>query len=84
MAIKNYCLVDGKTRHLPRYYKEKIFSKIDRVRIAVRSQKETFNKLRERLRNTSMKIKDPYEYYLLQRKVQERTIRDKTKQNLTI
>lgn len=81
---KNYVLVDGKVRHLPRYYKEKIFSKIDRVRIAVRDQKRAFNKLRERLKNTSPKIKCPYTYYLEQRRVQERTIKDKTKQYLTI
>lgn len=41
---KNYTLVDGVQRHLPRYYKSKIFSKIDQVRIAVTASKEWFKK----------------------------------------
>lgn len=41
---KNYTMVDGAQRHLPRYYKQKIFSKIDQVRIAVKASKDWFNK----------------------------------------
>lgn len=41
---KNYSLVDGVERHLPRYYKLKIFSKIDQVRIAVTASKVWFDK----------------------------------------
>lgn len=36
---KNFTLVDGVERRLPRYYKTKIFSKIDQVRIAVTASK---------------------------------------------
>lgn len=81
---KNYVIIDGQKRHLPRYYKEKIFSKIDRVRIAVRDQKEAFERLRKRLKNTSMKIKNPYLYYQDQLRQAEKRVRDKHQQNLTI
>lgn len=36
---KNFTVVDGVKRHLPRYFKTKIFSKIDQVRISVAAQK---------------------------------------------
>jgi len=41
---RNYTVVDGVERHLPRYYKLKIFSKIDQVRIAVAASKVWFQK----------------------------------------
>jgi len=41
---KNYTMVDGEKRHLPRYYKQKIFSKIDQVRIAVKASKDWFDR----------------------------------------
>lgn len=82
---KNYALLDGVKRHLPRYYKEKIFSKIDRVRIAVRDQKEHFKKEVEWLRSPAMaKMKDPLKYRKEQRRRLAQKIKDKTKQNLTL
>lgn len=82
---KNYVLVDGVKRHLPRYYKTKIFSKIDLVRIAVRSQKETFNNMVAWIRHPlRMKMKDPLAYYELQRLELAKRIRAKSKENLTI
>lgn len=82
---KNYAMVDGSKRHLPRYYKEKIFSKIDRVRIAVRDQKEHFKREVAWLRSPAMsRIRDPLAYRELQRKKLAQKIRGKTKFNLTI
>jgi len=82
---KNYALLDGEKRHLPRYYKEKIFSKLDRVRIAVRAEKEQFNKLLRFIRHPKrMRMRDPLGYYEEQRRVLAKKIRAKSKINLII
>lgn len=82
---KNHCVVDGRRRHLPRYFKEKIFSKIDLVRIAVRDQKEVFRNLVKWIRDPlRARMKDPYGYYLQVRHQQEQRIVFKAKLNLTI
>lgn len=82
---RNYVLVDGVKRHLPRYYKTKIFSKIDLVRIAVRDQKMMFKKMVEWVRHPlRAKMKDPMAYRADQvRRLAER-IRATSKENLTI
>lgn len=82
---KNYAIIDGVKRHLPRYYKEKIFSKIDRVRIAVRDQKEHFAREVAWLRSPAMrKLKDPLAYREEQLRRLAQRIRCKTKNNLII
>lgn len=82
---KNYAVLDGVKRHLPRYYKEKIFSKIDRVRIAVRDQKAAFKRDVAWLRSPAMaRMKDPLAYRREQRERLAKKIRDKSKQHLTI
>lgn len=82
---KNYVIVDGEKRHLPRYYKTKIFSKIDLVRIAVRDQKSMFKKLVEKIRSPKMaKMEDPLGYLREQRLIAAARIRKKFKDNLTI
>lgn len=82
---KNYAILDGGKRHLPRYYKTKIFSKIDLVRIAVRDQKAMFNKAVEWLRSPLMaKHPDPLAYRKEQLQELARKIRAKSKENLTI
>lgn len=82
---KNYAIMDGQKRHLPRYYKEKIFSKIDLVRIAVRTEKETFQKLLRFIRDPKrMRMRDPLAYYEEQRRVLAKAIRAKCKENLII
>lgn len=80
---KNYVMIDGAVRHLPRYYKEKIFSKIDRVRIAVRDGKKALEVLRAKLLKHK-NHKDPYAYYLAQRRRDEKRIRLKSAEKLTI
>lgn len=86
---KNYVEIQGEKRHLPRYYKEKIFSKIDRVRIAVRDQKAAFEKLRAELKKINVKVSKRYPLGALsyrdhQMRIAEKRIRDKTKEKLTI
>jgi len=82
---KNYVLLDGEKRHLPRYYKTKIFSKVDLVRIAVRDQKAVFKKMVEWIRHPKrMKMRDPLAYYEAQRLIAAKRIRMKCKENLTI
>lgn len=82
---KNYCILDANVKHLPRYYKVKIFSKVDLVRIAVRDQKDMFKKLVRYIRHPlRMRMRDPYGYYMQARAQQESRIRFKSKQNLTI
>lgn len=82
---KNYVILDGKKRHLPRYYKTKIFSKIDLVRIAVRDQKELYNRMVEWIRHPlRAKMKDPMAYRRDQQLALAKKIRSKSKENLTI
>lgn len=82
---KNYCLVDGMNRHLPRYYKVKIFSKVDLVRIAVRDQKDVFRKMVAWIRHPlRRRMADPLGYYEQARAEQESRIRFKAKKQLTI
>lgn len=82
---KNYAILDGVQRHLPRYYKTKIFSKIDLVRIAVRDQKAMFKKAVRWVRSPAMcRQKDPLAYRKLQYERLAKTIRGKCKINLTI
>lgn len=82
---RNYVLVDGEKRHLPRYYKTKIFSKIDLVRIAVRDQKAVFEKMVQWLRHPlRAKMADPMAYRRDQVLTLAKKIRAKSKENLTI
>lgn len=82
---RNYALLDGAKRHLPRYYKTKIFSKIDLVRIAVRDSKAAFKRDVEWLRSPAMaRLKDPLAYRREQRRRLAQRIKAKSKENLTI
>lgn len=82
---KNYAIIDGCKRHLPRYYKVKIFSKIDLVRIAVRDQKAMFKKAVEWVRSPAMRRQaDPLAYRKLQIERLAQRIRAKSKENLVI
>lgn len=90
---KNYMLVDGQKRHLPRYYKGKIFSKIDHVRIAVREGRASIDSLRAKLMRIGKEAKivvckeyprGALSYYEEQMRRLGQRIRDKTQQNLTI
>jgi len=82
---KNYAILDGVKRHLPRYYKCKIFSKIDLVRIAVRDQKAVFKAAVKWVRSPAMRRqKDPLAYRAEQLKRLASRIRAKCKENLVI
>lgn len=82
---KNYVLADGVKRHLPRYYKVKIFSKIDLVRIAVRDQKEVFNRMVKWIRHPKrMRMRDPLKYRQEQMQVLAKRIKCHSKENLTL
>lgn len=86
---KNYIIIDGEKRHLPRYYKEKIFSKIDRVRIAVRDSKRAAERERKYLKSLNIKVSKAYplgavSYYEEQKLIAARSIMDKSRKQLTI
>jgi len=82
---KNHALLHGVKRHLPRYYKEKIFSKIDRVRIAVRDQKAAFNNLVRWIRSPAVRnMRDPLAQRERNMLKMAATIRFKSKEKLTI
>lgn len=82
---KNYSILDGEKRHLPRYYKCKIFSKVDLVRIAVRDQKDMFKKMVAWVRSPSMMLlRDPLAYRDEQNRILAKRIRMKCKENLRI
>jgi len=80
---KNYVMLEGQKLHLPRYYKGKIFSKIDHVRIAVREGKASIERTRKQL-YALRHLPNPMEYVDEQLRIAERRIRDKTRKNLTI
>lgn len=83
---KNYVMINDQKLHLPRYYKGKIFSKIDHVRIAVRDGKKAFDSLRKelyRLRRIG-DAKKVYAYVEDRKRIAALRIREKSKQNLTI
>lgn len=82
---KNYALIDGVRRHLPRYYKTKIFSKVDLVRIAVRDQKAVFKRMVAWVRSPEMQmLRDPLAYRDEQLEILAQKIRAKCKENITI
>lgn len=82
---KNYVQEGQVRKHLPRYYKTKIFSKIDLVRIAVESQKETFRNMVRWIRDPKRaRMRDPLAYYEFARKEKEARIRFKAKEKLII
>lgn len=81
----NFAIVDGNKRHLPRYYKTRIFSKIDLVRIAVRDQKAVFKAAVKWVRSPAMRRqRDPLAYRRLQIDRLAMKIRAKSKENLVI
>lgn len=82
---KNYVLLNGEKRHLPRYYKTQIFSKIDQVRIRVRDEKLAFQRMVRWIRHPDrMRMRDPLAYYEEMRRAAAKRIKFKTKQNLII
>jgi len=82
---RNYAIQDGIKRHLPRYYKGKIFSKIDQVRIAVYTANASFKRDVEWLRHPLRAVmKDPLAYRALQRQALAVRITEKSKELLTI
>lgn len=82
---KNYAMIHNEKRHLPRYYKTKIFSKVDLVRIAVRDQKAVFKQMVKWVRSPAMRRqKDPLAYRAEQIKIFAARLRFKCKENLII
>lgn len=61
---KNYAFIEGKKVALARYYKDKIFSKLDKLRIAVQCEKEHFGKMLRFIRSErGRKMRDPLAKY---------------------
>jgi len=82
---KNYAIIDGTKRHLPRYYRDKIFSRLDKIKIGVRTEKEQFKKMVRWIRDPKrMKMRDPLAYYEEQRRVLAKSILKHSKENLKI
>jgi len=84
---KNFTVVDGVERHLPRYYKNKIFSRIDQVRIAVAATKVWFDKQLEWSRAPSqmrMSFKELLHYKREQAASLAKRIRAHSKSNVSI
>lgn len=79
---RNYMIVDGQKRHLPRYYKEKIFTQRQRAFIGAKAQREAFDSLRARLQKLSKHHPNAIEYLQEMRIAQAKRIRDKSRQNL--
>jgi len=81
---KNYVIQDGQRKHLPRFYKGKIFSKIDHIRIANTAQKQTFKAMVDWIRHPSRAVmRDPLAYREEQKDRLAKKIKSKTKEILT-
>lgn len=77
--------MDGVKRHLPRYYKLKIFNKLELNRIAVRAQKEMYRQLAKFVRaSENRNIADLGQYYEDQRKELASKILFKAKEKLVL
>lgn len=84
-GLKNYVLIDGVKRHLPRYYKLKMFNRRELKRIAFYGEREKFLRDVKWLRSPAMRRqKDPLKYRSLQLKRLAQAIKLKCKENLTI
>lgn len=86
---KNYAILDGVKRHLPRYYKEKIFTKKERINIMYVEARRAWENEVEWCRSPKVHAMldrgaDPFEYRDEQRRRLARKIRDKTKSNQSI
>lgn len=81
---RNYIVTEGQKRHLPKYYKDKIFTKRDRYFISSKAQRESLDSLREELKQLSRHHKNAQEYREQMRANLSKRIRDKAKQSLTI
>lgn len=82
---KNYAIIDGTKRHLPRYYKDKIFTRLDKLKIGVRTEKEYFKKMVRWIRDPKrMRMRDPLAYHEEQRKILAKQILKNSKENLKI
>lgn len=82
---KNYVLIDGRKRHLPRYYKLKIFNRRELKRIAFYGEREQFLRDVKWLRSPEIRrMHDPLKYRSEQIKRLAQSIRLKSKENLII
>jgi len=81
---KNYMLMDGQKRHLPKFYKDKILSKIDRVRISNRAQRDSLDSLRAELLKLGKHHANAMEYREERLRQMAKRIRNKSKQPLTL
>lgn len=76
--LRNYMMTPEGKRHLPRYYKDKIFSKIDKVRIANRSLRDAIERERKELYRLR-RIPDAQKYVEKRRLELAKQIKDKAK-----
>lgn len=82
---KSYAIVEGQKRHLPRYYRDKIFNKRQIRKINARNEKEQFKRDVKWIRSPAMmKLRDPLAYRDEQIKRLAQKIRAKSKENLLI
>lgn len=82
---KNYAILDGQKRHLPRYYKTKIFNKKQIRKIFYREQRASWERMVKWVRSPAMRrIKDPLAYRADQMRQAAKRINAKSKINLTI
>lgn len=82
--LRNYVLIDGAKRHLPRYYKQKIFTKRQQYVIAHKAQREILAALRKELLELGKHHRNPIEYREQKFMRLAKTIKNKSNQNLTI
>jgi len=59
----NYIRVDGVPRRMPRYWKEKIFTDLERAKMAVKSQSHLTKQYRDEIDRLSLYEREPESYY---------------------
>lgn len=60
--LRNYMIIDGEKRHLPRFYRDKIFNARERSRVAFRAAHETTERLRKWYAKCTVKVSKAYPY----------------------
>lgn len=83
-ALRSYINDHGILRHLPRYYRDKIFTKRERSIINNRDVKASIESLRSKLSELAKHHSNPLEYYEQMRLIASQRVKVKGKLNLTI
>lgn len=83
-GLKGYAIRDGKKIHLPRYYRDKIFTQREKWVMNTLGHRESLEQLRKELKRLARYHDNPLDYYEAMRKQMAARIRQKGREKLKI